>query len=185
MLCSSFTMVQLKPGNGWAGPSWTNISQSPDSPWVFTAKVDLRLSTVDGSAYSKLPPDVQEKIMNVASQAFSVQQLLFDLTNASLMSFPEIRGVEPGSDLHTVLLKAFVGAYFHQMQKENQPLLGCSIVVDDAPISTLRLTSFNFNVNRYVDANGQEIPDPTEEQQQLATLNYLCAANNHALPPRL
>ncbi|MCJ1243951.1 hypothetical protein MMC30_001148 [Trapelia coarctata] len=183
MLCSEFTVVQLDPGNGWGGPSWMNQSQSATSPWVFTSKVDLRLSTVDASAYSTLPPDVQKKIMNVGSQAFSVQQLLFDLTNASLMTIPTISGTTPGTALYMILQQYFLGAYFTQMQKESQPLLGCSIVMHDAPISTLKLTSFNFSVNPYVDPNGQPYPKPTIPQQQLATLNYLCAANNHALPP--
>ena len=183
MLCSEFTVVQLEPGNGWAGPSWTNISQSPNEPWVFTSKVDLRLSTVDGSAYSGLPPDVQKQIQNLGSQAFSVQQLLFDFTNASLMTVPQISGVTVGTSVYVMLQQYFVGAYFVQMQKESQPLLGCSIVMKDAPVSTLRLTSFNFGVNAYVNSTGQEIPKPTPEQKQLATLNYLCAANNHSLPP--
>lgn len=183
MLCSEFTVAELDPGSGYSPAAWISQSQPPEAPWVFTSKVDLRLSTVNGSAYSTLPPDVQEKIKNMSGSAFSVQQLLFDLTNASLMTVPTISGITPGSALYMLLQQYFLGGYFVQMQKESQPLLGCSIVAHSAPVSTLLLTNFNFEVSPYVDPSGQPFPKPTTAQQQLATLNYLCAADGNALPP--
>jgi hypothetical protein len=183
MLCSEFIAVELNPGSVYSSPSWTNLSQPANSPWVFTSKVDLRLSTVDGSAYSTLPPAVQSAIKNLEANAFSVQQLLFDLTNASLMTVPNLSGVTPGTTLYLILQQYFIGAYFTQMQKTSQPLLGCSVVMHHAAVSTLTLTNFDFEVSPYVDPTGHPVPRPTQDQQQLATLNYLCAADGKPLPP--
>jgi hypothetical protein len=182
MLCSQFNIVQLVPAGGYSPPSWSNQSQPAGTPWVFTSKVDLRLSTVDRAAYSKLPAAVQETIKNLSATAFSVQQLLFDLTNASLETVPTISGVTPGTNLYLLLQNYFLIAYFKEMQKENQPLLGCSVTLKSVPSSTLELTDFNFEVCPYVEPSGQLAPNATD-QQQLATLNYLCAANGSSLPP--
>lgn len=182
MLCSEFSVAAVH-GGLFVPLTWSAQSQDPSSPWVFTTKVDMRLSTVDGSAYSKLPADVQQRIKNLSGSAFSVQQLLFDLTNAALETVPTISGVAPGSVAYTLLEQYFVGAYFTEMQKQALPILGCSVSVQSAPPSTLTLTDLNFNVNPYEDPNGQPYPNPTPDQQQAATLNYLCAANHNQLPP--
>ena len=182
MLCSEFNIVQLTPGSGYyPTTTWLNQSQPPDDPWIFSSRVDLRLSTVGD--YSTLPPDIQQKIHNLSSSAFSVQQLLFDLTNAALEKVAPISNIDPGTPLYTMLQTYFLGKYFSEMQSQSQPLLGCSIVMQSAPVSTLSLTDFNFEVCPYTDTDGQPFKNPTQTQQQLATLNYLCAADGHRLPP--
>jgi len=185
MLCSQFMIVQLDPGSAYTSPSWTISSQQASSPpWVFTSKVDLRLSTIAKGAYTTLPPNIQKQISNLGPMAFSVQQLLFDLTNATLESVPTITGVQSGSFAYSVLEQFFIGSYFTQMQAHGQPLLGCNIAVSNAPASTLTLSSFNFQVDPYVDpATHQPYPTPTAVQKQMATLNYLCAADGNILPP--
>ena len=182
MLCSQFNIVQLNLSSH-SPPTWLNKSQPENAPWIFTSKVDLRLSTVDQSAYKELPKDIQKKTTNVSDTAFSVQQLLFDFTNASLMTVPTISGIDSSSPLLMLLQQYFVPAYFSQMQKEGQPLLGCSIVPQTTPISSLTPTSFNFNVNPYVDPDGHPFPQSTIAQQRLATLDYLCAADGKKLEP--
>lgn len=183
LLCSQFQVVELDPGGGYSSPSWMNLSQPAGDPWTFTSKVDLRLSTTDQSAYSKLPPDVQEKIKNLGSEAFSVQQLLFDLDNAALETVPTISGVKPGTKLYSVLQQSFLGAYFTQLQSGGQPVLGCTIKQQGQLLPTLALTDLNLEVCPYLGANGQPVSNPTPDQQDLATLNYLCAADRNLLPP--
>jgi hypothetical protein len=183
LLCSEFTVVELEPGSGYAPASWMNESQPSGSPWMFTSKVDLRLSKADQGAYSKLPPAVQEKIQNLGGSAFSVQQLLFDLDNAAFDSMPSMSGVKPGTKLDMVLKQEFIGAYFAQMQATGQPFLGCAITQSTTPVSTLTLTDLNMEVCPLVGTNGQPILKPTRAQQDVATLSYLCAANGDALPP--
>lgn len=176
MYCSTFNIVQYSLA-GYAPAKWMNISQDPSSPWVFTSTVDLRLEDVPGTAYSTLPPDVQKKIENIGSGAFSVQQLLFDLSNATLESLPKIgSGITPGTPVYTALQMYFLGAYFAQMQSEGQPLLGCSITMNDAPASSLKLASLDLMVNPYLDDQGRPV------ESSLTTLNYLCSVTN-SLPP--
>lgn len=183
MLCSTFTVVQLEPSSGYSAASWMNQAQDPNKPWIFTSKVDMRLSTVDQDAYSHLPAKVQEKIMNLGSEAFSVQQLLFDFSNASLMTVPTISGVLPGTRLYSVLQQIFLGAYFSEMNKDSTPLLGCSIVAHTPSISTLRPTSLNFEVDPYLNPQGEPYSNPTNKQEQLAVLCYLCSVDGKPLPP--
>ncbi|BDT90369.1 MULTISPECIES: hypothetical protein [Nocardia] len=184
LLCAEFAIVNLTPPGGYnTDATWDRFDQQKDAPWIFSTKVDLRLSTVDQSAYSKLPPDVQQQIKNLGDNAFSVQQLLYDLDNAALETVPTIEGVKPGTLLYTMLEQDFVGAYFTQMQKEHKPLMGVMIAQQDAPPATLTLTDFNFQVSPFLGSDGQEIANPTKEQRDLATLNYLCAADKDALPP--
>lgn len=183
LLCSQFTVVELEPGSGYAPPSWLNVSQDSGSPWIFQSKVDLRLSTTDQSAYASLPKDVQDRIRNLGGEAFSVQQLLFDLDNAALQTIPTISGIKPGTKLYTVLSQEFLGAYFTQLKADGQPLLGAAITQSTAPVSTITMTDLNLEVCPLVGGNGQPIVNPTDDQQNLATLDYLCAANGDALPP--
>ncbi len=182
LLCSQFLVVDLEPGSGYAPASWLSISQPSGSPWIFTSTVDLRLSTTDASAYDKLPLAVQEQIRNLGANAFSVQQLLFDLDNAGLQSIPTIHGITPGTKLYTVMQQSFLGAYFTQLQSQGQPVLGVTITQPSAPASTLTLTNLNLEVSPFVDGDGQPIAHPTPVQRDLATLSYLCAADGHPLP---
>lgn len=184
MICSEFTVVRLVPKGGYVRKtSWMNTSQPKDDPWVFTSKVDLRLSTVNENAYSNLPDDVKRKINNMGGMAFSVQQLLFDLTNASLMAnVPTISGISSGTSLYTTLQDSFLGAYFKEMRKDGEPLLGCLVVVNDPPVSSLKLSAFKFHVNPYVGSNGEPLSKPTKDQAQLTTLNYLCAVGTKRVP---
>ncbi len=181
LMCSEFTVVEYKAG-GFAPPSWMNLSQQPGSPWLFTSKVDLRLLTTDQSDYSKLPPAVQAQIKNLGGNAFSVQQLLFDLDNAALETTPTISGVDPSSNLYACLQKYFLDTYYTALQQNGQPVLGCNVSQSTVPPATLTLTDLNFETSPYLGTNGQPVVNPTPDQQGLYTLNYLCAANGNTLP---
>lgn len=183
LMCSEFIVVQLTPGSVYAPASWMNKSQPAGNAWLFTSKVDLRMFPTDQSAYDQLPPAVQAQINNLGASAFSVQQLLFDLDNAALESVPAISGVAPGTTLYTVLQTDFLGAYFTAMHAQGTPLLGCTITQATSEPSTLNLSSLNLEVCPLLDSNGNPIPQPTKPQQQLATLNYLCEADNDAPHP--
>ncbi|HYI47229.1 MAG TPA: hypothetical protein VEX35_02080 [Allosphingosinicella sp.] len=179
LMCSEFTVVQLVPGGGYAPqPTWMNASQPSGDAWLFTSQVDLRMFATDASAYDRLPAAVKAQIENLGASAFSVQQLLFDLDNAALESVPVISGVAPGTTLYTVLQKDFLGAYFTAMQANGTPLLGATITMAASDPSTLELSNLNMEVSPFVDGNGNPLPSPTPAQQDLATLNYLCEADN-------
>ena len=99
------------------------------------------------------------------------------------MTVPTIPGIAPGTVSYLLLQQHFLGAYFTQLQVESQPLLGCSIVFLNTPVSTLSLTNLNFIVNPYINPTTlQPYPNPSRDQQQISTLNYLCTANGNVPP---
>jgi hypothetical protein len=182
LLCSRFTVVEYVEGGRFKPSKWVNISQQKDSPWMFRAKVDMTFTQVSKGEFAGLPPDVQRRIKNITSSAFSVQQLLFDLGNAALAaSRPEILNVP--KDAYTMLEQTLCGSYFTEMRKTGSPLLACIVKEFPSPTSTLKLTDFNFNVSPYVGSNGKPLQDPDEDQKAASTLNYLCAADGLQLPP--
>lgn len=182
LMCEEFQVVQYKPQSGYSPAQWMNESQPAGKPWLFTSKVDLRLTTSDQSAYSKLPPDVRARIKNLGDMAFSVQQLLFDLDNAALESIPVMSGVDPGTNLYNVLQTDFLGKYFQAVKANGDPVLGCAIKRNVSDPGTLHLTDLNMEVSPYVGDNGQPIQNPSTDLQELCTLNYLCASGGHELP---
>jgi hypothetical protein len=181
LTCSEFMVVQYSPGSGYNPPTWLSITQSPGSAWLFNSKVDLRLLPYN-DAFSKLPPAVQAQIKNLGGNAFSIQQLLFDLDNATLESIPTISRVDPSSNLYSCLQKDFLGKYFEAVKQAGQPVLGCSVTQSTAPPTTLTLTDLNFETAPLLGSNGQPITNPSKDQQDACALTYLCAANGHSLP---
>ncbi|KAH7353146.1 hypothetical protein BKA66DRAFT_575495 [Pyrenochaeta sp. MPI-SDFR-AT-0127] len=184
MYCSEFTIVSLNPGGPYsAAPSFMKRSQPKNNPWVFRSKVNLNLSQVGQGGFSTLPPVVQAQIKNMSDTAFSIQQLLFDLNTAALSDFPTLEGVAPGTPLWMMMQQYFTGAYFNQLKKDGQPMLGCAIVHQGAAASTMTITDLNMEVCPYVDGTGKPSAAANLTEQSLATLNYLCAADGAQLPP--
>jgi hypothetical protein len=184
LMCSEFTVVNLKPAGGYSPATWFSVSQGIGEAWLFESTVDLLQFTVGSDEYYTLPPDVQKAISQFHAGTFSVQQLLFDLDNAKLQTIPQIKGVEPGSVLYNVLTQYFIGCYFTQLQEDGQPVLGCTITRTDPDRSSLDVTNVQMQVGPYVDSFGQIVPNPTDEQRRLSTLNYLCAVDDqNPLPP--
>lgn len=182
LMCSTFTVVELTYGPRNQN-TWLNQSQQPGNAWTFTSNVALQNITVGSNAYNKLPPAVQQQIGNMGANAFSVQQLLFDLDNAALESVPQITGVAPGTPLYTALQTVFLGAYFTQMQAEGQPVLSYTIAQTTTDHSSLPLTALELEANAYVDGNGTPVQSPSAAEQQVQPLCYLCATNGNTLRP--
>lgn len=104
------------------------------------------MAEVSGSAYTQLPQTVQGRINNLSGSAFSIQQLLFDHSNAGLSSTPRIDGVEPGSVLETILNRFFVSKYVAKLRDMSEPMLGCAVAPRQKGNSTMTLTDLNFSV---------------------------------------
>jgi hypothetical protein len=176
LICEEFDVVELSPGD-YVPPYWFHQSQEPGKPVIFQSEVNLSQQIVDTSNYRSLPTDVQNALDNMSGTAFSVQQLLFDLSRADLTrGIPKIleSTLKPGSPLYMILQQYFIGAYFTQMQKEGQPLLGCSIVKQVADPATLELASFNMQTDLYVDPQRNPHEKLSREEAGASTLNYLC-----------
>jgi len=109
-----------------------------------------------------------------------VQQLILDLDNAALESTPTMGGITPGTPTYTLLSQVFLGAYFTAMKSTAQPVLGYAVIKNTPPPdqSSLVLTDMSMEVSQYIDPNTK-----TGDNNNLNTLNYLCATNGNALPP--
>jgi hypothetical protein len=142
MVCSDFVIVNLDPGSRFSPQrKWFVASQNPADPWLFSSKVDLRLSTVTPNKYNTLSANMQQSIQNIFGAPFSVQQLLYDLSNTALESVPTINGVAPGTKTYELLEDYFRDVYFTQLQKNGQPVLSAQVVMGSVPDqSSLKLT---------------------------------------------
>lgn len=185
LMCSEFDIVQASYGpRGIIG--WLNESQQPGGAWTFKSQVDLRMGRYDDSKYNSLPVAVQNRIKNLGTEAFSIQQLFFDLDNAALESIPSISGVAPGTPLYSSLQEVFLGAYFSEIQKNGAPVLNYTLNTHPGPSdpqTALHLTDLNMEVTPFLDSNGYPTDEPTQEEKDLSTLNYLVATDGKELPP--
>jgi hypothetical protein len=180
MVCADFHVVELNPGTGWdPTPSWLHLTQSPDHPWIFSSKVDMRRVGLDPQMYTKMPNEMQTQINKFITNGapFSVETLLFDLSNAALQTTPTISGVEAGTDLYRILQTYFIGAYLTQLKLHGEPVLGAQLYAHQPDQATLRMTGYEVEVNPYTDPAVSDVV-----RQRATTLNYLCTT--HAtLPP--
>jgi hypothetical protein len=183
LMCAEFTIVNLRPGGGYDPATWTSLSQPLGAPWLFESNVEIAEIEVGSDHYNTLPPDVQKAISKLPAGTFGVQQLLFDLDNAILRSVPDIKGVDRGSLLDTLLRQYFLGAYFSEMQELGQPILGCTITRTGDDHSTLDVTNVQLQLGPHVDAYGSITPMPTPEQQARSTLNYVCSIGDQGRLP--
>ncbi len=190
LLCSEFEIIQNTPPGGFASEgSWNVWSQASGKAWYFSTKVNLVYSDLNkelDTPYFNNHPDEKEALLqqlkNLGSGAFSLQQLLFDLDNAAVQSFPKIEGLDPGSNAGLVLTRSFVDTYFESAKTHGEPLLSVHAVANTSDGSSLRLTGMEREVGQFVDGNGVVVKNPTPQQEQVVTLDYLCAANNNPLP---
>lgn len=189
MLCSEIKVCVMTYMGMDIG--WNVYSQQPGEWWKISCKVDLRMSDVDKTtALSKLPPEVVAEIRDSfgKSQAFSVQQLLFNLDNAGLETVP-LLDENIGSDASKIepiavglINGSLLGSYFADMKTRGQPLLHMAVVSNEPEESDWRATDIKMEVAQLHGSDGKPKPNLTREEQDLSTLNYLCMSNNHLLP---
>lgn len=184
MMCSTFSVCEMTYGPRGAA-SWINYIQTPAQPVIFQATVNLDFTSgpinTTSPVYTNLPANVQSMIMNTGVDAFSLQQLLFDLTTPGLMSTFDLPGFDTSSDTYTLIKSKFVTFYFDQMKAAGTPLLGVTVACNTSPSWSLQPTSINFEVNAYLDSDNTTVStDPNAAG--LATLDYLCLVGGKKQP---
>lgn len=192
MYCAEFQVVQNVPGGGFPGQlgSWNVWSQSSGTPWYAETHVDLTVADLDkdlNTPYFQQRPDQRTQILNrlnnLSSTAFSLQQLLMDLDNAIMQTLPVMVGVPSGSPAAVIVERTFVDVYSTAAQQNGSPLLALTAVAQNVPDpSQIQMTSFERQVSQYKDATGAVIPNPTAAQAAVTTLDHLCMIDNHSTP---
>ncbi|KAI1823536.1 hypothetical protein F4861DRAFT_549638 [Xylaria intraflava] len=190
LYCSQFTVIQNSPPSGWGSPgTWNVWSQPSGTPWYITSKVNLVMADLNkqlDTPYFNNHPDEREalkrQLENLSGTAFSLQQLLFDLDNAALQDLPQIGGIPSDSNAAYVLTRSWTSIYSTTAKERGWPLLAVTATVQTPDPSQLQMTAFERQVSQLKDPNGAVIQNPTTEQKNVTTLDYLCAANDHVLP---
>lgn len=186
MLCSEIKMIENALGTVRTPGSWNVWSQPSKKPWYFSTKVDLIYADLDkelNTEYFKNNEDKRKALLaqleNLDSGAFSLQQLLFDLDNAALQSIPNIPGLPDTSKAKELLSRYFVNAYHKVMKVKGAPVLAVHTVYNTPDTSTLKLQSMERQVSPLIDANGETVQEPTKDQKQVTTLDYLCSTTKN------
>ncbi|NGO75944.1 hypothetical protein G6045_09700 [Streptomyces sp. YC504] len=185
LLSTELDVVGFVPATGSNSVrSWSSLSQSypGDSLWIFQCAADLRLDTVPPAKYGTLPEPVKQRLSTVQG-AFSIQQLFLDLSTATLVAIPDVKEWA-GTPLAWMLQNYFVDVYVAQLRALiGDPVLNCSIIQQPKAVTPteLPITSMSREVSAVVGPDGAPVQNPTAEQQDITTLDYLCAIDDHKL----
>ncbi|KAF5240338.1 hypothetical protein FANTH_9598 [Fusarium anthophilum] len=193
ILCSEFHVVENELGTP-SGPNgkWNVWKQPSGHPWTLKTWVSLVHASLDnqlnGSEHFAQNPVKKQRLLkrlqNISSTSFSLQQLLLDMDNATVQNVPVLEGMKPGSRAHLVV-SGQLGNIWAALTKKCHcpPISVVAVPQASSDPSKLHLTSFDLQVNRVKDSNGDAIRNPTKEQLAATTLDYRCMAIGTQLPP--
>ncbi|KAL4990680.1 hypothetical protein BDW68DRAFT_153694 [Aspergillus falconensis] len=189
LFCKQVMVVSIKWGR--RGPIWNVFKQpqGPDGkPWSMQMSVDLTIAGLEKdlntpyfNAHPKVRDQLRKALVNLSGTAFSLKQLLFDLDNAVLQTVPDFNTVTD-PDAKNILETYFRDIYIKNAKERGLPLVAVTAVAHPEEKSPLRLTNFERIVNPLKDAHNQPITNPTQQERDLTTLDYLCAVNNDPVP---
>jgi len=182
-------VVSNNPAGGWSRGAWEVYQQGRDQVWSLAASVDLKVEDLDpklDTPYFQNHPqqrdELKRQLINLSGTAFSLQQLLVDLTTATLLKSAHFEGVPNGTDAELVLQKCFVNKYIDNATDQGLPLVAVSAVSQVRDPSPLQITAYERLISPLKDKDGQKYRSPTPEQKAVTTMDYLCAANDNRLP---
>ncbi|MCJ1288432.1 hypothetical protein MMC26_007789 [Xylographa opegraphella] len=205
MYCSQLYMVQNHQS------TWAVSTQPPGSAWFVRTHVGLVSQDLDvtlnvpyfqnsGSKH-KAALLAKVNVLKKSGNAFSLQQLLFDLDHAS-MTNPTPFFVPENSIASRMIIESFIPTYIASIEQHGSPILSVKAlsptstipqlapieeyigdlfiplkkVVPESDPSVLALTGLEWEVSPLFN-----VANPTPAQQDATTLNYLCAVNGHQL----
>jgi hypothetical protein len=185
LLCSQLTVINyhLDPYDPDAS-RWNVWEQADGDPWIIKAEVDLVMQDLDqnlDTPYLRDHPEIRDALKkaldNLSSTAFSLQQLLFDLDNAVLQSHYSFTRVPSNDDVKLILQNYLLDLYASTARDQGWPMVTVAAVPQGRDPSTLQMTAFERSVNAYTDAGGRVMDNPDTDQQDAATLDYLCTTS--------
>jgi hypothetical protein len=179
LLSSEFVIAGFSYGPRGSS-KWINVAQPPHAPWYFVSQVQLNEDVID--PHSPVPPAVQRKIQelinSVGPGAFSIKKLFLDLDTAMLLAAPTIVGISSKDwPVWALLSSVFLDAYIGQLRQTGHPVLGYACTVDEPKPATLPIRAIARECCALVDSSGAPVLDPTKDQQDATTFNYLCTTS--------
>jgi len=187
LFCRDVKVVSITWGRH--GAKWNVFSQPQGGqPWSMKVSVDLTLAGLDAkldtpyfNSHPKARDQLRRQLENLSGTAFSLQQLLFDLDSAVLQTVPDFSSVTD-PDAKNILETYFRNIYFKSAKERGLPLVAVTAVAQPEDKSSLQMTAFERIVNRLKDGSYRPISNPTSEQANVTTLDYLCVVDNHPRP---
>ncbi|KAI6777570.1 uncharacterized protein J7T54_001134 [Emericellopsis cladophorae] len=173
LLCEDMAIFRPEEGRRGRPDYMKRFDQDAAAPWVFDVKTNLRFNTVN---FQSLPQAVQDQMTAVSGEMFSIEQLLFDVTQPGLADVPSFDLAD--SYLENIVSTAFVTEYWKTFLAGNEgrgPVLGYAAKANTSTVyeGTLVPLDFRLGVTLYRDPEtGQEKQD--EVSRKFNTLNYMC-----------
>ncbi|HTE28314.1 hypothetical protein [Flavitalea sp.] len=172
LLCRTLQVAFWNPDN----QSWISIKQTTAREFNISADINLK-NVLDNS---NLPPRVQAAVDTLGGTDVNVQQLLFDLDSAVVAPTTTVAGLSSSCSVFKPLMQQFANAYFSTYTAQSGAL---NYALTTSNTASLAPTKMDWYINAFVDSKGNLISNPTEDQQDLATLSYLFANNSDKLNP--
>ncbi|MFT3704316.1 MAG: hypothetical protein QM802_18250 [Agriterribacter sp.] len=151
--------------------------------WSMTFRVPFASNT------AQTLPDAVQTQASAQTSPFTVQQLLLDFSKAQFVSCTDDADIsfawtQIASNISLKGISPVLGYSLTPTAKSNSAIPPAFLdLLEFSNTSDVKVTSLELESNAYVDGNGNYVQSPNEDQQSLATLNYVCAANGHGLKP--
>lgn len=178
LLCAEFNIVGfgIDHQGGMGRPVWINKAQptGDNVPWYFSS--DILLNAADVARGSISPTDVAtclEKPLD-PDHAFGIQDLFMQLDTAILKSAPEIKGIEPGCPVWTLVHSMFLKTYFSQLKTYGGSVLSYRLDTATPAPSTYKPVAILQKCQPYLLSTG----NPTQSQKDASTLLYIGSLTN-------
>jgi hypothetical protein len=151
--------------------------------WSITFRVPFASNT------AQILTDAVQKQASIQPSPFTVQQLMLDFSKAQFVTCTD--GIDLGFSWKEIAdnislkgINPVLGYSLTPSGGSNNPLPPAILdLYEFSTTSDVKVTSLELESNAFVDGNGNFIQTPSSDQHKLATLNYICAANNHPLKP--
>jgi hypothetical protein len=185
LLFAAFEVGQIvTPASPDDGSEWHVVAQTREQPWFFAVKAGLAIEPL--ADMNQWPPAVLTESRKY--QSCTVSRVAFQLSDAEILAYPVIPGLEAGSSLHEALRLSVQPQAGQDTANALANVIG--YWVRPNPPSYSVVTAMNHVVSPYRQDwdgnwNGPPPPlivDPTVDQANAATLDLLCAVNNDSLP---
>ncbi|KAL4756749.1 uncharacterized protein BDW70DRAFT_164213 [Aspergillus foveolatus] len=166
LFCKQVTVVSIKWGR--RGPIWNVFKQpqGPDGkPWSMQMSVDLTIAGLD-KALNTPYFNAHPKVRNQLRKALTIPDF-------NTVTDPEAKNI---------LGTYFRDIYIKNAKERGLPLVAVTAVAHPEEKSPLHLTGFERIVNPPKDARNRPITNPTQQERDVTTLDYLCAVNNDPVP---
>jgi len=171
LLCFELQVAFLNPDN----KTWVGFQQSLVKEFNIYADINLK-NVLDNS---NLPSQVQAAVDTLGGTGLNIQQLIFDLDSAVIDPSSTLKQLDNTCSVFKPLMQEFAKAYFSTYTAQSGAL---NYAITTQNNASLVPTQMDWYVGGFVDGNGDVYSNPTMDQQNLATLNYLFASNGDPLP---